>query len=440
MLIRVSRSLSRPSLCVQRLLRCSSHTQLSQLHSTSIRKSEVKIKGTAYQSDDVTNVTPRILSKIGKNLHTVKHHPLGLIKRRIENYFYTHFTNRVGNPLFAIFDRLDPVVTIHQNFDSLLTPEDHVSRSPKDTYYVNRDLLLRAHTSAHQEEIIKMGCDAFLAVGDVYRRDQIDATHYPVFHQCEIVRLFTEGEVFSRVKDPTGLRIFDEGDRRSHDKQEMHTLEAAKLVEFDLKKCLLGLTLQLFGKDVEYRWVDAYFPFTHPSWELEIFHGGDWLEVLGCGIMEQKLLNNAGAMSKIGWAAGLGLERLAMKLYAIPDIRLFWSEEEAFQKQFRVDNPETPITFKPLSVYAPCLNDISFWVPSNFSSNDFYDLVRTVGGDLVEQVDLVDEFTHPKHQRTSHCYRLVYRHMDRTLTQAEANEIHSSIGQKAIENLGVEIR
>ena len=91
-------------------------------------------------------------------------------------------------------------------------------------------------------------------------------------------------------------------------------------------------------------------------------------------------------------------------------------------------------------MFAPCINDISFWIPDNYSANDFYDLVRTEGGDLVEQVDLVDEFSHPKLRRTSHCYHLVYRHMEKTLTKTEVNKLHSQIESKAVQLLGVEIR
>jgi phenylalanyl-tRNA synthetase alpha subunit len=88
----------------------------------------------------------------------------------------------------------------------------------------------------------------------------------------------------------------------------------------ELKESLEGLANHLFG-EVECRWVDAYFPFTDPSFELEIFFEGEWLEVLGCGITEQSILDANGNEGNTAWAFGLGLERLAMVLYNIPDIR-----------------------------------------------------------------------------------------------------------------------
>jgi hypothetical protein len=83
------------------------------------------------------------------------------------------------------------------------------------------------------------------------------------------------------------------------------------------------------------RWIDAYFPFTEPSYELEIFFNGKWLEVLGCGVMEQSILDGNFRPGHKAWAFGLGLERLAMVLFDIPDIRLFWSEDDRFLKQFK---------------------------------------------------------------------------------------------------------
>lgn len=95
-------------------------------------------------------------------------------------------------------------------------------------------------------------------------------------------------------------------------------------------------------------------------------------------------------------------------------------------------------------MYPQCKNDISFWLPDNhvhtYSPNDFYDLVREMGGDMIEQVQLVDNFENKKTSKTSHCYRIVYRSMERTLTQAEVNEVHKKIEAQAVERLGVKIR
>ncbi|KAE8597828.1 hypothetical protein XENTR_v10016616 [Xenopus tropicalis] len=250
----------------------------------------------------------------------------------------------------------------------------------------------------------------------------------------------TENKLFAEVECKDSCHLFENGFRTTN-KQESHTLEAVKLVEFRLKQTLSKLIAHLFGEGLEIRWVDCYFPFTHPSFEMEIKFQGEWMEVLGCGVMEQQIVNSAGAHNKIGWAFGLGLERLAMILYGIPDIRLFWSENELFLKQFQVADINQQITFQPLSKY-PCLtNDISFWLPEEgYSENDFYDLVRSIGGDLVEKVTLVDQFKHPKTQKTSHCYRIVYRHMERTLSQMEINVLHKNIEQSAVQELGVEGR
>lgn len=402
--------------------------------------SNLEIKGTSYSRDEWTNVTPKVLSFIGRNIYSQPGHPLYLVKQRIVNYMYKRFIGRRGNPLFAVFDDLSPVVTVAQNFDSLLVPPDHPSRQKSDCYYINRNNLLRAHTTAHQSELISSGLNNFLIIGDVYRRDEIDSKHYPVFHQVDAVRLCTPEEVFRH--DGNIQAVFEQEGQRTADKQACHTLVATKHIEHELKQTLEGLAEALFGSGFQYRWVDTTFPFTHPSWELEVLRDDNWMEVLGCGIMEHEILASAGVKDRIGWAFGLGLERLAMCLYSIPDIRLFWSSDSGFLSQFNVKDPDTPIQYKPISIYPQCTNDISFWLPSDkpFTPNDFYDLVRTVGGDIVEQISLIDEFTHKKKGLKSQCYRIVYRHMDRTLTQKEVNEVHRSIERTAEETLGVTIR
>ncbi|KOB68963.1 Phenylalanyl-tRNA synthetase [Operophtera brumata] len=358
-------------------------------------ESTVRINDKEFNADDFTNITPKISSYLGQNLHLQKHNPLSLVRQRIVNYFYSSFTHG-GNPSFSVYDNLSPIVTTRQNFDELLIPADHPSRAKSDCYYVNRGTLLRAHMTAHQSELLKSGLDNFLMIGDVYRRDEIDSTHFPVFHQPSF--------------DPEHPHKFTNSISDAM-KQSCHTLEATKLMEAQLKNHLIGLVQTLFGENIEHRWVEEYFPFTHPSWELEILYEGKWMEVLGCGIVRNEILANAGPNHSIAYAFGLGLERLAMALYKIPDIRLMWSKDSGFLSQFQTNDINTKITYKPVSSYPQCVNDISFWLPGNESSK--------------------------KH---SLCYSIVYRHLERTLTQAEVNRVHKEIEQAAVNAFNIVIR
>jgi len=159
-------------------------------------KKVTQVLGKDYIVDPWTNVTSNILGKIGSNLHTQQHHPLCLLTEQIKSFFYKRFTKR-GNPKFSVFDNYPPVVTVQQNFDNLLVPFDHPSRNQADSYYLNSQHMLRAHTTAHQRDFIKAGLNQFLIVGDVYRRDTVDCSHYPVFHQVDGVMLFDKQEVGS---------------------------------------------------------------------------------------------------------------------------------------------------------------------------------------------------------------------------------------------------
>lgn len=149
-----------------------------------------------FKCDDYTNLTPKIKTHIGRNLHCQQYHPLGLLKKRIVDHFYKKYIGRTSSPLFSVYDNLNSVVSTEQNFDSLLVPAEHVSRNKSDCYYINRHHLMRSHMTAHQAELIRMGLDSFLMFGDVYRRDEINATHYPVFHQVDAVRLFHQHQVY----------------------------------------------------------------------------------------------------------------------------------------------------------------------------------------------------------------------------------------------------
>ncbi|ORX96114.1 phenylalanyl-tRNA synthetase [Basidiobolus meristosporus CBS 931.73] len=381
-----------------------------------VTKEQVKLEGKTYPADESTNVTPSILSKVGRNLHNIPEHPIGIIKSLIYSKY----------PSFDKFDTFSPVVTTKQNFDDLLIPPGHPGRALTDTYYLNNSTMLRTHTSAHQSSILSSGCDKFLVAADVYRRDEIDASHYPVFHQMEGAQIFDMNNAVEQIHADIKAQaaLFGEDNVAGISTQDdtvitpenplqaCHSEEAALATIAHLKHSLNSMVRKLFSdeKDLQVRWIDAYFPFTSPSWEMEIFYKGQWLEVYGCGVIKQEILNNAGQGDKIGWAFGLGLERLAMVLFGIPDIRLFWSQDERFLSQFQ---SKEIVKFKPFSKHPSCTKDISFWVNEAFHENDFCELIRDIAEDLVEDVKLVDDFTHPKTKKQSLCYRINYRSMDR---------------------------
>ena len=322
-------------------------------------------------------------------------HPIGIIKDLILSSL----------PGVEVFDDFSPIVSITSNFDSLLVPEDHVCRSPQDTYYVDSERVLRTHTSAHQVDLMSSGYTEFLVVGDVYRRDEIDRTHYPVFHQME------------------GVKLFEGADVRE--------------IEFDLRSTIDGILDVLFPS-ASRRWVESTFPFTDPSWEVEVYFNGKWLEVLGCGIIHSGVIANANFGESVsGWAFGLGLERLAMVLFSIPDIRLFWTDDSRFTSQFVSGSLGT---FVPYSSYPSAVRDIAFWLGEDYSYNDFCSIVRERGGDLVEDISLIDSFVHPKTGKASHCYRISYQSMSRTLTGEEINDIQSLIVMDVENDLGVKVR
>lgn len=464
---------------------------------TDNKSGSLTIDGKTFISDSWTNVPPNILAQYDRKLHLQPNHPLAITRKLIESCF----------PGFQNHSDLQGAVTVDQNFDSLGFAPDHPGRSKTDTYYINKDNVLRTHTSAHEVEIFKANTsDGYTLAGDVYRRDAIDRSHYPIFHQMEgaltwdrdLYRPFDTREDFlKRMKadldgiSSPGIAVEDPNPTFHHERNPLqekhHTPEEAEVLAAHLKRSLEHMVVAIFTtadkalkaagqtspedqEPLKVRWVEAFFPHTSPSWELEVWWRGEWLEVLGCGVIDQPLLIRAGVPSRVGWAFGLGLERLAMLLFGIPDIRLFWSQDKRFLSQFDENKPVQ--RFQPFSKYPAAPRDVAFWLPKTgpvvaetpastsstpspaggqetepapaeapaFHENDLMEVVRNAAGDSVEDVSLIDDFTHPKTGRRSLCYRVIYRSLEKTLTNEEANTLHEQIRRELVARFGVELR
>ncbi|KAJ5540984.1 hypothetical protein N7494_006060 [Penicillium frequentans] len=450
------------------------------------KKSNQTIEGTTYPADEWTNTPDQILSHVGRRLYLDENHPLAITRKLIESQFPA--------PVFGNHFEKSPVVSTRQNFDVLGFPPDHPGRSRTDTYYINDKTVLRTHTSAHQQayfqqlnrnEQTRPEEVGYTVIADVYRRDAIDRSHYPVFHQMEGAMLWKRpdsdplahsAETAAKIRADVELIprhdvVVEDPNPTIHAQRnplqaEHHSEEEVEAIAAHLKRSLERMVIKVFtegskaaaassggapAEPLKVRWVEAYFPFTSPSWEMEVFWQGEWLEILGCGVIKQDLLINSDVPNRIGWAFGLGIERIAMLLFNIPDIRLFWSRDERFLSQFKAG---TITRFEPFSKHPACYKDVAFWLPPAaitggssaagggvpFHENDVMEIVRGIGGDLVEDVTCIDEFTHPKTGRKSMCYRINYRSLERTLTNEEANEMHDKVRAKLVGDHGVELR
>jgi phenylalanyl-tRNA synthetase alpha chain len=387
-----------------------------------------------YFSSNIKNIPKSIedrLASTAAKLYKIQNHPLNIIKGKITNFFLDSSPDGVSKrslihrDSFPIHEDFHPLVSFEDNFSNLLVTRDNDTVNPKNTYYQNEETVLRTHMTAHDVQLLKKGLKSFITIGDVYRRDSIDSTHYPIFHQIDGVKLYKNTELIGNI--------------RKYPTLPLNSPSAKLIAAEELKYLLTNLNKHLFGENVQYRWVDAYFPFTDPSFELEVFFNGDWLEVLGCGILRDGILEKAGLnpIEETSLAFGIGLERLAMRLFNIKDIRLFWSEDKRFLNQFKDGKIKE---FKPYSKYPPCYKDISFYHSNLFNENDLFEIIREVAGNLVEEVKLFDTFEDKKTGKSSKCYRILYRHMDKSLTNDDVNKYQIRVRELVQDKLNLELR
>ena len=234
-------------------------------------------------------------------------HPISIVKNKIIDIF-----SRVG---FNVSEGPEIEDDWH-NFTALNLPEHHPARDMQDTFFVqtNPDSLLRTHTSSVQVRYMENNTPPIRTIspGRVFRNEAISARSHCVFHQVEGLYIDTD-------------------------------------VSFaDLKQTLLYFTKELFGKS-KIRLRPSYFPFTEPSAEVDIYwglnseadyritKGTGWLEIMGCGMVDPNVLKNCGIDTDVysGYAFGMGIERIAMLLYQIEDIRMFYENDIRFLEQFK---------------------------------------------------------------------------------------------------------
>lgn len=232
-------------------------------------------------------------------------HPLTLIKNEIYDAFIGLGFNIVEGP---------EIENDYYNFQALNVPKDHPARDLQDTFYINDNILLRTQTSSIQARVMEKQAPPIriLCPGKVYRSDD-DASHSPIFNQLE------------------GLVI------------DKHITLA------DLKGTLLNFAQTIFDKDTQIRLRPSYFPFTEPSVEVDVrcsichgkgckvCKGTGWVELLGAGVVNPKVLEMSGIDPKkyTGYAFGFGIDRIAMIKYGIPNIRMLYENDIRFLKQFR---------------------------------------------------------------------------------------------------------
>ena len=258
----------------------------------------------AAENAETTAQSQIDMTRPGSNDPIGSRHPISLVKNQIVEIF-----SRLG---YTVAEGPEIESDLY-NFQLLNVPKDHPARDMQDTFYVNDSFVLRTHTSPMQARMMTTRKPPIRVVipGKVYRSDD-DASHSPIFHQIE------------------GLAV------------DKH------ITMGDLEGCLLAFAQQMFSKDTQIRLRPSYFPFTEPSVEVDVTcaicggkgcrvcKGTGWVEILGAGVVNPAVLEMCGIDSKeySGFAFGLGLERIAMIKYGIPNIKLFYENDVRFLKQF----------------------------------------------------------------------------------------------------------
>lgn len=355
--------------------------------STLSEKQSLVIQRTTYETDEWTNINKRFEPFVGVNLYQKRNHPLKQTQTEVGDFFKKWFKENVDSNL---------ELPIHKNLDPI---EPNTSTEKlSNAFYVNKNLMLRTHAINREIKYLKSGLNNFAMIVDLYRRCQMDATHFPAFHRMHIIRTVNSEELFAQK------------DKHLKDEQQTALVEMAK---------------HFIGTDVKYRWTEVNSASTEPSWMFEIWHVDEWHRISGGGLIRNEILERSERLNTAGWEIGIGLERLSMILYNIFDVRILWNSDQIFLKQFEpqtispnleaklrakksmeqkptenvMKRPtlQTEKTFKPKGEKKPM--DISFILPQDvdlesFPTNELCNFIMKNTNSVAQSVNITDEMTH----------------------------------------------
>jgi phenylalanyl-tRNA synthetase alpha chain len=333
-------------------------------------------------------------------------HAVKLLYQKIENHIrLTHPDSQI------MVYRASPIVSVEDNYDNLLIDKDNISRSSTYTHYVDKNHILLTHDTAHIPGILRDLAKqddwddvVILTPAVVYRRDVTDKKHLSAIQMLGIWRV----------------------------------CKNKPIVRQDLRQVVEGVA-KVAAPGWKLRIVDMPHPYTTEGMEVNAVKGDRDIEILECGLINSRILANAGLDPKIysGWASGIGLDRLVMTLKSIPDIRYLRSANPKIAAQMRDLEPYREVSNQPA-----IQRDMSYSVPHDYVEEDINEYIRNALGDsvgILESVEVLSESPYKElpdkirarlgisSSQKNVLVRVTLRHLEKTLTKQEANQLYEQI-------------
>jgi len=315
-----------------------------------------------------------------------------------------------------------PVVPVENNYDRLGYPSDGAARDERYTRYVSDQLILRTQTSCAVPDLLSgLNIDPprdllLILPGLVYRRDSIDRLHCGEPHQLDLWRIV--------------------------DRQSGVLMSSEKLEE------MIATVMQAVLPDMEWRISESPHPYTEQGVQIDVLWHGEWVEIGECGLVARPILDNAKLYNHTGLAMGLGLDRLLMLRKDVPDIRLLRNQDPRIREQM---NDLT--AYRPVSVMPAIRRDLSLCIEKSLNEEEIGDILRSelLEVDCIESLVIISETSYSDLPPAAHermgmqpnqkniLLQLIIRHIDRTLTDKDANFVRNKVYKLLHEGTNMEL-